>query len=91
MTRIRSLLIRFRRPSLAAGACLLAASLAACSSGPPLFLGDGRPTQQVQCTSAGDRDSCTQQARAQCGGTFDVVNESDSGGMHTLVFACRAH
>jgi hypothetical protein len=90
MTRIRSLLIRYRRPSLAAGACLLAAALAACSSGPPLFLRDGRATQQVQCPAAGDRDSCLQQARAQCGGAYDVVDESSSGGIHTLVFACRA-
>lgn len=91
MIRIRSLLLRYRSPSLAAGACLLAAALAACSSSPPLFLRDGRATQQVQCPAAGDRDSCVQQARAQCGGNYDVVGESNSNGIHTLVFACRAH
>jgi hypothetical protein len=90
MTRIRSLLLRYRSPSLTAGACVLVAALAACSSGPPLFLGDGRATQQVQCPAA-DRDSCVQQARAQCGGTNDVVDESSNNGVHTLVFACRAH
>jgi len=90
MTRIRTLLGRYRRQSLAAGVSLLAALLAACSSGPPLFLSDGRATQQVQCSSAGDRDSCSQQARAQCGGSYDTVGQSDNGGMHTLVFACRA-
>lgn len=89
MTRIRSLLLRYRSPSLAAGACLVAVALAACSSSPPLFLRDGRQTQQVQCPSAGDRDSCVQQARVQCAGNFDTVNESDNGGIHTLVFACR--
>jgi len=89
MTRIRSLLLRFRRPSLAVGSCVLAAALSACSSGPPLFLNDGRPTQQVQCPTAGDRDSCVQQARAQCTNGYDIVDETDSAGMHTLVFACR--
>lgn len=91
MTRIRSLLIRYRSPSLAAGACLLVVTLAACSSSPPLFLRDGRSTQQVQCSAAGDRDACVQQARAQCGGSYDTVDESNSGGIHTLVFACHAH
>jgi len=91
MTRIRSLLIRYRSASLAAGACVLAAALAACSSGPPLFLGDGRPTRQVQCPAAGDRDSCRQQARAQCGGDYDAVGDSNNDGIHTLVFACHAH
>jgi len=90
MTRIRTLLIRYRRPSFAAGVSLLAAALAACSSGPPLFLSDGRPTQQVQCPAAGDRDSCSQQARAQCGGSYDTIDESNNRGVHTLVFACRA-
>jgi hypothetical protein len=90
MTRIRSLLIRYRSPSLAAGACLLAAVLAGCSSSPPLFL-NGRPTRQVQCPAAGDRDSCTQQARAQCNGDYDVVGGSNNDGVYTLVFACRAH
>ena len=91
MTRIRSLLLRYRSPSLTAGASVLVVALAACSSGPPLFLGDGRATQQVQCPAAGDRDSCLQQARAQCGGAYDVVNESSNNGVHTLVFACHAH
>ena len=91
MTRICSLLIRYRsRPLLAAGAGLLVAALSACSSGPPLFLSDGRPTRQVQCSAAGDRDSCAQQARAQCGVSYDTVGQSTSGGVYTLVFACHA-
>lgn len=91
MTRIRSLLTRPGRLPLSAGALILASALAACSSAPPLFLSDGRPTQQVQCPSAGDHDSCNQQARVQCGaGGYDTIDESDAGGTHTLVFACRA-
>jgi len=90
MIRIRSLLLRYRTPLLAAGASLFAVTLVGCSSSPPLFLRDGRPTRQVQCPAAGDRDSCVQQARAQCGGSYDTVGESDSGGAHTLVFACPA-
>ncbi|PXW16053.1 hypothetical protein [Paraburkholderia caballeronis] len=92
MTRIRSLLIRHRSTSLAAGACALLAALSACSSGPPLFLSDGRPTQQVQCPASGDRDSCVQQARARCGeGGYDTVDQLNNNGVYTLVFACRAH
>lgn len=91
MTRFRSLLMSTRGTASALVACTLLAALAACSSSPPLFLRDGRQTQQVQCTSAGDRSSCEQQAQVQCGdGGFDKVGQSDSRGVHTLVFACRA-
>ncbi|WP_241031049.1 hypothetical protein [Paraburkholderia sp. Ac-20347] len=90
MTRFGSSLFRFRRLPFAAGACALLAALSACSSGPPLFLSDGRPTVQVQCPAAGDRDSCVQQARARCGGTYDTVDNSTNGDVYTLVFACRA-
>ncbi len=85
-----SLLSVLRRLPLAAGACTLLAALSACSSSPPLFLSDGRPTVQVQCSAAGDRDSCAQQARARCGGAYDTVNTSTDGTNYNLVFACQA-
>lgn len=90
MIRSGSLLSRFRRLSSTAGVCALLAALSACSSGPPLFLSNGRPTVPVQCSAAGDHDSCVQQARARCsGGNFDTVDTSVSGDTYTLVFACR--
>lgn len=85
-----SLLFLFRRLPVAAGVCTLLAALSACSSAPPLFLSDGRPTIQVQCPAAGDRDSCAQQARARCDGTYDTVNTSTDAANYNLVFACRA-
>ncbi|WP_322048454.1 hypothetical protein [Paraburkholderia sp. J67] len=90
MTRFGSLSFRFRKLPFAAGACVLFAALSACSSGPPLFLSDGRPTIQVQCPAGGDRDSCVQQARVRCGGAYDTVDTSTSGDTYTLVFACKA-
>ncbi|PVX70828.1 hypothetical protein [Paraburkholderia unamae] len=90
MTRPGSSLFRLRRLPFAAGALALVAALAACSSGPPLFLSDGRPTIQVQCPASGDRDSCAQQARARCAGAgYDTVATSTDNGNYTLVFACR--
>jgi len=85
-----SLLSVVRRLPFAAVACASLAALSACSSSPPLFLSDGRPTIQVQCPAAGDRDSCAQQARARCGGAYDTVNTSTDGSNYNLVFACRA-
>lgn len=91
MTRPGSSLFRLHKLPLAACAFALIAGLAACSSAPPLFLSDGRPTVQVQCPAAGDRDSCAQQARARCGDAgYDTVDHSTSGDNYTLVFACRA-
>ncbi|WP_322070661.1 hypothetical protein [Paraburkholderia bannensis] len=80
-----------RRLPFAAGAVAMLAALSACSSGPPLFLSDGRPTIQVQCPAGGDRDSCVQQARVRCDGTgYDTVDTSTAGDTFTLVFACKA-
>jgi hypothetical protein len=92
MTRSGSslLLSVLRRLPFAAAACVSLAALSACSSSPPLFLSDGRPTIQVQCPAGGDRDSCAQQARARCGGAYDTVNTSIDGSNYNLVFACRA-
>ncbi|RQH00615.1 hypothetical protein D1Y85_24845 [Paraburkholderia dinghuensis] len=82
---------RFLRLPVAMSACMVFAALSACSSStPPLFLSDGRPTIQVQCPAEGDRDSCAQQARARCGGTYDTVGTSIEGANFNLVFACRA-
>ncbi|MBB3260984.1 hypothetical protein F4827_005891 [Paraburkholderia bannensis] len=93
MTRFASLSSRkssLRWLPFAAGACALLAALSACSSGPPLFLSDGRPTVQVQCPAGGDRDSCVQQARVRCAGAgYDTVDTSTTGDTYTLVFACK--
>jgi starvation-inducible outer membrane lipoprotein len=85
-----SLLSDLRRLPFVAAAGVLVAALSACSSSTPLFLSDGRPTIQVQCPAAGDRDSCAQQARARCGGAYDTVNTSTDGSNYNLVFACNA-
>jgi len=91
MIRPGSSLFHSRKLPLTACALVLIAGLAACSSAPPLFLSDGRPTVQVQCSAAGDRDSCAQQARARCGNAgYDKVDNFTSGDNYTLVFACRA-
>ena len=85
-----SLLFLLRRLPFAAGACTLLAAVSACSSSPPLFLRDGRPTIQVQCPAAGDRESCAEQARARCGGPYDTVGTSTESANFNLIFACRA-
>jgi len=93
MTRpASSLLFSLRKLSFAVIAGALLAALSACSSAPPLFLSDGRPTVQLQCP-VGDQNSCAQQARVRCGGDYDTVSTSTSsdGTTFNLVFACRAH
>lgn len=85
MERKLSLYAREGRAVLSLGALLL---LGACSSGPPLFLSDGRATTLVQCPVGSD--SCTQQAAASCGGAFDVVQQSSASGTLNLIYACRA-
>ena len=72
----------------AAGGIALLAALAGCSSSPPLFLPDGRPTTLVQCPEGSD--SCVQQARVACGGQFDVVRRSNENGTLSLIYACPA-
>lgn len=79
---------RVARAALGATACALLAGLAACSSSPPLFLPDGRPTTLVQCPDGSD--SCVQQARVSCGGQFDVVRQSSENGTLSLIYACPA-
>ncbi|MDE1180334.1 hypothetical protein [Paraburkholderia sp.] len=64
------------------------AAMGACSSAPPLFLPDGRATTLVQCPNGSD--SCQQQARAKCGGDYDVIQQSTENGTISLIYACRA-
>jgi len=75
---------------MAATGAVLAFALGACTSSTPLlFMGDGRPTTQVQCQQ-GDFASCAAQAGAQCGNAgFDAVGDTVQAGTRTLVFACR--
>jgi hypothetical protein len=61
-----------------------------CGGTAQLFTGDGRPTTQVQCPTAGPWDTCLQNARGICQGDVDVIKRSSSGETHTLLFACRA-
>ncbi|RDK02227.1 hypothetical protein [Paraburkholderia lacunae] len=83
----RSLSSFARRACVALGAAGIAV-LSGCSSSAPLFLSDGRITTLVQCPNGSD--SCVQQARASCGGAFDVVRQSTSNGTLSLIYACRA-
>jgi hypothetical protein len=69
-----------------AGGLAMFAALAGCSSSPPLFLSDGRPTTLVQCPEGSD--SCAQQARASCGGQFETVRQSRDNGTLSLIYAC---
>lgn len=70
------------------GAALAAGALSACSSAPPLFTDDGRPTTHLSCTSAGWAD-CERQARVACGSAgYDVLQRIDQGSRELYV-ACR--
>ena len=75
--------------SVAAGA-LSAAVLAGCGGSAPLFTSDGRPTTAVQCSAAGPWDNCIENARGLCQSSIDILQQSDVGGAHKLLFACKA-
>lgn len=75
-----------RGASLAA-VLTLTGALAACSSAPPLFSPDGRPTTLVQCPAGSD--NCEQQAQAMCGGAFDTMRTTTGNGVRSLLYACR--
>jgi hypothetical protein len=75
-----------RGASLAA-ALAMTGALAACSSAPPLFSSDGRPTTLVQCPAGSD--NCEQQAQAMCGGAFDTMRTTTNNGVRSLLYACR--
>jgi hypothetical protein len=74
------------RPAVCA--VLLCVALAGC--GAPLFTRDGRPTTLAQCPAQGPLTVCTENARAICGGEFDIVKQSTNNGMRNVLFACKA-
>ena len=64
--------------------------LSACSSAPPLFSSDGRPTNMIQCPANGGWSNCQENARALCAGSYDVLDQSSDNGQNSLLIACRA-
>jgi hypothetical protein len=67
-----------------------ASVLSACSSAPPLFSSDGRPTNMIQCPANGGWSNCQQNARALCAGSYDVLDQSSDNGQNNLLIACKA-
>jgi hypothetical protein len=65
-------------------------ALGACSSAPPLFSADGRPTQEVTCPAYGGWRNCTDNAKALCPAGYDVIDQSSSDSNNTLLIACKA-
>ncbi len=65
-------------------------ALSACSSAPPLFSSDGRPTSMIQCPTSGGWSNCQENARALCAGSYDVLDQSSENGQNGLLIACRA-
>ncbi|MCY0389053.1 hypothetical protein OVY01_18020 [Robbsia sp. Bb-Pol-6] len=64
--------------------------LAGCSSAPPLFTADGRPTMQVSCNGGGDWSECERRAKVACGdGGYDELTRSIKSDQQTLYLACR--
>jgi hypothetical protein len=73
---------------------MLAASawaLAGCSSAPPLFSADGRPTQLVQCPAYGGWRLCTDNAKVACPGGYDVLEQSSADNQNGLLIACKTN
>jgi hypothetical protein len=67
-----------------------ASALAGCSSAPPLFSADGRPTQQINCPAGGGWRNCTDNAKALCPAGYDVIDQSTGDTSDSLLVACRA-
>ncbi len=67
-----------------------ALALGGCSSAPPLFSADGRPTQQISCPAYGGWRNCTDNAKALCQGGYDVIDQSTGDSNNTLLVACKA-
>ncbi|SAL75796.1 hypothetical protein AWB71_05095 [Caballeronia peredens] len=65
-------------------------ALAGCSSAPPLFSADGRPTQQVQCPAYGGWRNCTDNAKVLCPGGYDVLDQTTENNQNSLLVACKA-
>ena len=89
---MRLTLLRARGASLCriAYAGVLSLMVAGCGSSAPLFTHDGRPTILVQCPAQGPASACMENARGMCGGDFDVIQQSITGGTRNLLFACKA-
>lgn len=64
-------------------------ALAGCSSAPPLFSADGRPTQQIQCPAYGGWRDCMDNAKAQCPSGYDMLQQSTESNQNTLLIACK--
>ncbi len=75
--------------SLSAMLATGALALSGCSSAPPLFSPDGRPTQQISCPAYGGWRNCTDNAKALCPGGYDVVDQSSGDSNNTMLVACR--
>ncbi|KMQ81118.1 hypothetical protein BPMI_03048 [Candidatus Burkholderia pumila] len=65
-------------------------ALGGCSSAPPLFSADGRPTQQIQCPAYGGWHNCTDNAKAQCPGGYDVIDQSSADSQNVMLIVCKA-
>ncbi|BAN24726.1 hypothetical protein [Caballeronia insecticola] len=76
----------FRLAVLVAGSVW---ALAGCSSAPPLFSADGRPTQQVQCPAYGGWRNCTDNAKVLCPSGYDVLDQSTENNQNSLLVACK--
>ncbi|VXC88127.1 conserved exported hypothetical protein [Burkholderia sp. 8Y] len=73
---------------------VLAASawaLGGCSSAPPLFSADGRPTQLVTCPAYGGWRLCTDNAKVACPAGYDVLDQSSDNNQNSLLLACKAN
>jgi hypothetical protein len=65
-------------------------TLDGCSSAPPLFSADGRPTQQIQCPAYGGWRNCTDNAKALCPSGYDVIDQSTGDSQNSMLIACKA-
>jgi hypothetical protein len=75
---------------LAAGASG-ASALGGCSSAPPLFSADGRPTQLVTCPAYGGWRLCADNAKVACPSGYDALEQSSENNQNALLFACKAN
>ncbi|MBU6494280.1 MAG: hypothetical protein KGK15_03770 [Burkholderiales bacterium] len=71
--------------------CLSALVLTACSSAPPLFTSDNRPTDLIACPGS-SWDLCHSRAAKQCGAAgFDVIQRNDDDdATRSMLIACKA-
>jgi hypothetical protein len=68
----------------------MALALGGCSSAPPLFSADGRPTQQITCPAYGGWRDCMENAKAQCPGGYDMIDQSSADNQNTMLIACKS-